>query len=905
MKGVAHASRVLMRLRTHNRVQATAFRSPPMSTLSRNASGPVSRSTPPYVQRTSTNRLFYESWPSLNQESTCCGKFSFSTSTAEARRKGFAVRQKRQKDKPPISRSRPKDSPKNQKTSTATSLMENWENTPGITSAPLRKARAIPSSGRQHHNVENDMKQARFKEFQQAFINTLSDYRNVWYPLSLRTSRKFDVPQTWEQAVKFQHPPLSAVTWKMVLESEELFRGLCTIHHDLFVASAYLAESSTQTSLDSPPDDDWSTEMSLAAAPQDLMCALLPFWERMRRERRLIVENCRPQDDNLDAQNESDANQSGGWMNWLVSAVGGKTSPPKEISITAHEDVAFGPNLYHYTKLVGRIFFQAEPQNHTPSDEDPHERSDELAPLSHVSRKQRAMMQERANKIQALVDQCSSEDSLSTKTIRLLVRAHAEVGTLEAAQQAERVYNKYEKHRKNLSWYVLDGYFKVVNDQIQTMDENQKGGAVHKGKISLPTKIAVKRICELASATHSSSPVAFQSCVGLAFQALAVTAPYADGIAGYYDRVHSLGVLKFGAKAWEAIIQPKTDDSGTKTIHHDLRPKDHRIMNQLILIYSENEKFLDRALRILEVAFEKYPTQVLKESFKRETFHCLLHGLITRQKERMRKESSQDDDFDRGVLSDGRVNPELHTAFGLVDKMMLQNVWFPSSQTFFHLFRLSTHSGSESDHVRTRLEACRSLDDAPPCKHDADSSILSSSYPLSPVKAAKFALNGWMATAEKNGGEVPQGEPDPCDRAWNILSSLRIASSPLFLPAETVSDIYDLGSAPDISTYILVLRICGRVRSKKSKEVTMKVLDIIEQEGNILEGSICKTLLRAINNSSEMEHRVIMTKRVYELVAKDEEVLTRSTQRTFESQVGYFRRQHPSLYKKHLAHLFD
>jgi GTP-binding protein len=171
------------------------------------------------------------------------------------------------------------------------------------------------------------------------------------------------------------------------------------------------------------------------------------------------------------------------------------------------------------------------------------------------------------------------------------------------------------------------------------------------------------------------------------------------------------------------------------------------------------------------------------------------------------------------------------------------------------------------------------------------------------MKAANFALNAWVETAEANGGEVVPSKPDPSERAWDIIRSLQIASTPLLLPAEAAGDIYELGSTPDVTTYLLALRICGRVKSKKSLEVALKILDAVEKEGLITKGSICTTLLKAINNSSDIEQRIKATKQVYEAALKEEPNLKKSVREAFSKNIGYFRNIHPALFEEHFGEL--
>jgi hypothetical protein len=805
----------------------------------------------------------------------------------------------------------------NDTVSTATSLIENWEEKEAQGGAFSRKAELFRnkiqgSSCPNRQQDEHAIKQMRFYEYQQVFYKRLSDYRKVWYPSYVGSINNSDIPVDWETALNFHHPPLSMVSWKMVVDSEEMFRLLCTIHHDLFVVSASFADVPTvQSDLNShekqtPP---LLTSAEPAISPQDLMCILLPFWENMRKERRVIVNHYRPQSSDTHhlsgSSSKNDTSGNGTWMSWIAStiSIGGTKAPDTQLEVTAHEDIAFGPRKYHYSELVGQLFFHCSPlvaskENITEQEDD--DAVDEAISTS-TTREQQAMLEKRANMIQSLIDQTSSDDNLTDKIIRLLVRAYAEVGTLECAQQAERAFNTYPKYQKNLLRHVLKGYLKVVENEVRDFKKNPGDKSKDIGQSAI---LATQRICELASTKHSSEVSEFQSCSLIALQALTAMAPFSKTFPGYFDRVHSLGVLKFGPKTWEAIIHSKDDECGTAALRLDLHPNDHMALNLLVVIYGWDDLYLGRAIRILDIAFENFSKNELKRSVKHETFHAILESLLNHQKRRIYRESSDAKNANGRPSTNIQFNPELDLAFRLVDRMMTEDAWFPVRQTFFPLFRLASISAFDSDRVRARLETCRSY-----CSEPVDRNVTQStpslSYPLSPLTAAKFALNACIVAAEKTGGIVPRSEPDPAERAWDILSSLQIASRPLFLPAEAVPHIYDSASAPDTSTYILVLKVCSRIRSKKANEVTLKVLDIIEKEGLLMEGSVCSALLRAINNSLDMEHRVTLTKRAYQLATKDEKNLEGFIRKIFDNTFEYFRRRHPSLYEKHLVDLFQ
>ncbi|KAL3912925.1 MAG: hypothetical protein SGILL_006696, partial [Bacillariaceae sp.] len=708
----------------------------------------------------------------------------------------------------------------------------------------------ISGNPRNRQHQEYLYKVRRLQEKQVAFCQAVANYRDVWY------QQLQDTPASYQQAVQFQHPPLPIVSWQKVVESEEIYKELCTLNHELIVISASLA--SDPPSVSYLNNKEFESPDDLHAATEDLMCSLLPFWEEIRKDRALIVNHCRPEE-------TSDNQDSGGsgWMGWLQSAFG------------------VGSTLENIPHKESKQFVDDES-------------TDLQRSASAISREWQGILEQRANKIQSIIDQNPSPDHLTDKIIRVLVRSYVDIGTLEAAHQAERVYNGFPEHQKNLLWYVLNGYVNVVNNQLEKYHvSGKRKSAVDESEktISKTAALATKRICELASAKHSTDPSEFQSCALIAFQALASIAPFSEALSGYHDRVHSLGILKFGPWQWEAITKTKSTKPKASISDNHFHPKDHKTLSLLVSIYGQDEEYLDRALNVLNLMFDSFSTDELRDSLRRETFHVLMKSLIRRQELRMKTETSQE-------KAEG--NPELDLAFQLVDRMMTESVWIPNSDTFYNLFRLTAHSGPDAERVRTKLEACAFMNSGNEIADGEGSQSSSFPHPLYPSKAAKFALNAWVETAKANDGDAIPGQPDPAERAWDIIRSLQIASTPLFLPAEAVRDIYDLGSAPDASTYILALQVCSRVKSKNSLAVALKILDAVEKEDNLMT-RCCATLVTAVNTTSDIEQRIQATKRIYELATKNDPILKQSLRKVFSKQIGYFRNVHHSLFQEHFG----
>jgi hypothetical protein len=224
--------------------------------------------------------------------------------------------------------------------------------------------------------------------------------------------------------------------------------------------------------------------------------------------------------------------------------------------------------------------------------------------------------------------------------------------------------------------------------------------------------------------------------------------------------------------------------------------------------------------------------------------------------------------------------------------------------------------GPDAERLRAKLEACRFLSSISsssiPNTAGVDSESFSSNTApdlYSPVKASMYTLNAWLQTVHNNEGRVPPREPDPAERAWEILRALRVGSSPLFLPIEKgiSRNLYDPDHIPDKVLYTLALKVCSRVNnSSKSLDVALDIFDVVQKEGILLEGSICTSLIRVISNSTDLIRRIEYMKIVYLAIIEEnpnfddnKPVLAQQLRKQF----SYFRTRHPELYELHLAEL--
>jgi len=636
--------------------------------------------------------------------------------------------------------------------------------------------------------------------------------------------------------------------------------------------------------------------------------------------------------------------------------------------------------------------------------------------------RRREILEDRAEKMQYVVDhallpltptppsrnstttQLQEDDSnrvLTDKIVRLLIRSYLDQGYLEAAQQAERIYHRHPNHRKHLLWYVAMSYLKVIKstpkqggiygkeeDKLANTNTNTNANANMDESAT-----AAKRICELVSSKYAKEAREFQHCSAIAFEALAILPEHSRReLKGYHDRVHSLGILKFGPKVWEALIHgndndndnsnvigngkdkkhthggngdqkndvpprgrkensnylqsstdsslPSIDSAGTKNfppplvvnLSQSLNSKDHKILHHLIQIYSSDENYFDRALRLLDVSLEIYPAYALQKSLTRSSFHELLRHLLAKnEKDWDKMKASRNSSLPKKCEGSSR---ELDTAFRILDKMVLHEWWFPNEDTFRILFSIAACSDNPApgtERLLAKLEACRFLSNLSPLGSHAPSSnnkttqqTFDGSGPslaphlFSPLEASMYALNAWAQTAHHNNHSVPPGHPHPAERAWAILQALRVESSPpLLLSADDVdtksSSWQGLSNdhRPNEALYTLALKVCLQIfDSRQCLEVALDIFGAVQKDGLLLEGDVCRVLLGAItcfsNSDSDNIRRIEATKIVYRALLElnpnfgevKPDILS-----FLRKQASYLRIRHPGLYENHLAEL--
>ena len=885
----------------------------------------------------------------------------------------------------------------------------------------------------------------RFLEKQQEFCESLDDYRLFWYPASEKQDDQHQ-EDDWKKAMDFHHPnpeenfPWLDLSYEKLVESEHLFRRVCSCHHDLFVSCAsYLTDLSDHhhynlSERNYSDSDEWTTQDLLRAECEDLLGDILPSWERLRRERALLVEAYQPSEQDQDNSennatiatnhnshthdvNTSDDvsyenNQWVGWLKGMLSsndhAEDDSSEDPFTEKVTAHLNPECAPNHYHYSKLVGRLYFHYLPlERHNRSNpfhlfsKSEREGDDYKQALASWEEKRIEILGNRAEQMQYIVDQSlhplipnrnnggtsankpqhhnheddedyndSSDRVLTDKIVRLLIRSYLDIETLSAAQKAERVYHRHPNHRKRLLWYVTMCYLKVITTNKKELARSAAFAAANHSRTSEEEQLAqkelflqrnkecasaAKRICELVSSKHAKEAREFQHCSTIAFEALAILPQYGRrGLKGYYDRVHSLGILKFGPKVWEALLngdesnQPdpttgtvnsnrsgsrrrkrksnrkssleaSSADSSTPSekskpsidLSQSLHSKDHRILNYLIQIYSHEEKDLQRALRLLEVSLDLYSPHDLKESLDQSIFHKLLRKL---SEQRRKTFIEQQKKHRKSPTSSKSSANEFGIALGLVDNMISEESWFPTEETFRILFSMIPYCdnpGRAAEKLRFKLEACRFLSTRD--RNRTNEIGPESRYLLNPLEASTLSLRAWLQSLQQYGGNLFEAEGTPSQRALAILKTMKIGSSSLF------SENADGTGGPTAALYSLALEVCSRdIASPKSTiDVALEIFEFLQNDGLLLEESTCMDLLQILadfsNNSTSIEDqhdllqaRARATKRVCEALTDQDPNYGQqipSILEFLEKQASYLQLRHPEVYDEHLAEL--
>jgi hypothetical protein len=542
-----------------------------------------------------------------------------------------------------------------------------------------------------------------------------------------------------------------------------------------------------------------------------------------------------------------------GWVGWLKSVlIHSDEEPLKEptndresldrntpavMQVIAHEDPEWAVNKFHYTKVVGHLYFNTPP----PQADNP------------------IAFQERATRIQKLVETIPPAH-LNDKIARLLVRAHQDVGTLEAAHAAELSLQQYPTHAaQGLLWYVLLAYLKVTQTE-----STQHQLLAAKRACALLEQAAKSSEQDDNSANGNNKQLAIWLSVGLQCLANVMTTTTGsehhgtngveDSWPNYYEQVDRLAKYKFGSR-WEPLLKGEairwlTED--TKSLH------------SIIIAYCHDDSRVEQAKQLLEQLLNKpndeYPNV--------DSFHAILHGLLRARKHHYHptKEmatSLEEETADNAMSSpmpneESTSSKDLEYGLLLLDKMMSYQSSWPNEESFVCLFKLA-ETGPQADEIMTKLEIARAI----------------SGTSMSTLRASHYALHCWANSAA-------QGVEGAAERSFEILNLLDIQSTPLLLKdvsyRQRLSHIYDVDLTPDRNVYTLVLKTCAMTTNPseydRALQIALQVYRRMQAQDIVVSSTMYTWLLSCVADfvTEGSPDRLQLSQRLYEAAMNHDRV---------------------------------
>ena len=721
---------------------------------------------------------------------------------------------------------------------------------------------------------------SKLDERHQEFLQNTAAYRDAWFPPSNGGNSLKNIPADWCQAAQFHHPPIGMVgiSWDTLSQSEPLYRNLCQSCHALILATNSLTTQETipleHVQWLPPQQQKWIADSS------DLLATILPFWEVLRKERANLVDYYRskqearqpppPISPAATASATSAKPPEAGWIGWLTTALSHsdeelpkeptyeRDSPdrntPAVIQVIAHEDPEWTANNYHYTKVVGHLYFNTPPQADNP-----------------------IAMQVRATQIQKLVETIPPAH-LNNKIARLLVRAHQDVGTLEAAYAAEQSLEQYPTHAaQGLLWYVLLAYLKVT----QTESSQHQLLAAKRACALLEQEVKALEQDERFANNYDKQKLAIWLSIGQQCLANVITATAGskhdkttgvkDSWPNYYEQVDRLAKYKFGSR-WEPLlkgepIQWRTEDS--KSLH------------SIIIAYCQDDSRVEQAKQLLNQLLnqpnDEYPNV--------DSFHAVLHGLSRARKHQYHPTTSLEEEtagntiFSPSSSEQSTSSKDLEYGLRLLDKMMSRQSSWPNEESFICLFKLAV-TGPQADEIMTKLEIFRAI----------------SGTSKSTLQASCNALNCWANSAA-------QGVDGAAERALEILNLLDIQSTPLLLKDSSyrkrLSHIYNVDLTPDQNVYTLVLKTCAVTTNPsdydRALQIALQVYQRMQAQDIDVSSAMYTWLLSCVADFVTINppDRLQLSQSIYEAAMKHD--------RVDSAVLKQLARANPELHKTHLA----
>jgi hypothetical protein len=720
---------------------------------------------------------------------------------------------------------------------------------------------------------------AKLDERHQDFLLSTAAYRDTWFPPSSSTSGSNsnsnslkNIPADWWQATQFHHPPIGmeGISWDTLIKSEPLYRNLCQSCHELILLTNSLT---TQEAIPLEQVQGLPLQQQKwIANSSDLLATVLPFWEVLRKERANLIDYYRPKQEarqppppispaatTAAAATPADP-PNAGWVGWLSSVLShpDENPPPKEptyidrdisrdrnthavMQVIAHEDPEWAANKFHYTKVVGHVYFNIPPAQ-----------GDDNNPIA---------LQERATRIQKLVETIPLAH-LNDKIVRLLVRAHQDVGTLEAAYAAEQTLVQYPTHAaQGLLWYVLLAYLKVT----QTESTQHQLLAAKRASALLEQAAKASEQDENYANNNNKQRLAIWLSVGLQCLANVMTATAGsehhatteveESWPNYYEHVDRLAKYKFGSR-WEPLLRGE---------HIRWQTEDTKSLHSIIIAYCKDESRVEQAKQLLEqllnVPNDEYPNV--------DSFHAVLHGLLRAKKHHYhptkQMTNSLEEETAGNAISSPRSSEEsnsskdLEYGLQLLDKMMsCQASCWPNEESFVCLFKLA-ETGPQADEIMTKLEISRAI----------------SGTSMSTLRASHYALHCWANSAAR-------GVEGAAERTLEILNLLDIQSTPLLLKdasyRKRLSHIYNVDLTPDRNVYTLVLKTCAMTTNPseydRALQIALEVYQRMQAQDIVVSSTMHSWLLSCVADfvAEDSPDRLQLSQSIYEAAMNHDRV---------------------------------
>eukprot|EP00934_Nitzschia_sp_Nitz4_P000048 Nitzschia sp. Nitz4//scaffold27_size158506//80966//83899//NITZ4_002603-RA/size158506-processed-gene-0.267-mRNA-1//-1//CDS//3329545497//48//frame0 len=671
--------------------------------------------------------------------------------------------------------------------------------------------------------------------------------------------------QEWNQLLKgFSHPKLENVTWDQLVESEEKFKQLCsqcertfralfdgTRNHLYRDSDDYMKEEYRFTFLSQrsrsemqPPNARNTVVPTSSVDPTYLeaLTTVLPFWQRIRKEREILVDALQPiwkpiaeaelaeshPTSQTTTTTASPKEPSKGIFGWIPAMMGGNKEvpvpPPKPPEtqidadfstadlLSAHRKREFAPTKNHYGKLVSLIYF--------------------LYPNPHGALSTDEWYRQRVDTIHKVID----PSKMSRKILNLTVRAHLDCGSLKAIRRAEKLCKEYPTLFHQPLWTVMVCYLQVTQAGNQELANNSSRSSGRRSQMRKDMETynknaayATRQVCTTLLDSRFNPSPRFWS---IGFQCLANTPPTA--LDGYLDWVEGLAKRKFSKSRWETLLNHDPTQVSKEEWEKLLFEDDHKLLQSLVQIFAkypismngmtppkhdstEQEKTVDeqkdeyirRSQQLLEACILAHDVSDLRGSIKRSTFHSVLQALKHRKNIREQTFEEQKADFDYAMTN-------------ILDRMTMSPTWYPNVDTWHLLFQL-TRTVAQFDELWLRYELFHGL---------------THRYTMNPLKVAKYVLNAWadaITDARSKGQQQQQGglgqeemKQIP-ERAWHLFQFLYHISTPHLFgdKPDNVRHLYSKRVIPDPSVYILMWRICSRC---KDWRLALKLYDFSKEQ---------------------------------------------------------------------------